>query len=403
MTCFSGDYLPNMYRQAPLIDRPRLLAQLKLALSEAPVVAMLGARQAGKTTLAQLLARSFPASEPVHRFDLETAADLAALRVPEMVLAPLEGLVIIDEVQRQPDLFRVLRPLADRDPMPARFLLLGSASPHLVRGVSETLAGRVRFVQVGGFSLDEIAPERSESLWLRGGFPRSFLAASDAASSRWRESFIDTFLERDIPQLGIRVPAETLRRLWTMLCHFHGNIWNASELARSLGSSEKTARHYLDILAGSFMVRVLAPWHENIAKRQFKSPKVYLRDTGLLHRLLGIESMSDLRSHAKFGASWEGFALEQTLELLGERQAFFWGTHGGAELDLMVTRHGRRYGFEFKCTDSPAMTRSLHAALDDLHLAHAYVVYPGARRFAIHERAEALPLASIAVPGFSLS
>jgi uncharacterized protein len=384
-----------MHEKVPLLNRPRLLSRLATALDEAPVVALLGARQTGKTTLAQLLARAFPSSEPVHRFDLETSADLAALRIPEMVLAPLEGMVIIDEVQRQPDLFRVLRPLVDRDPLPARFLLLGSASPDLVRGVSETLAGRVRFVQVGGFSLDEVAPERFESLWLRGGFPRSFLAESDAASSRWRESFISTFLERDIPQLGIRVPAETLRRFWIMLCHFHGNIWNASELARSLGSSEKTARHYLDILAGSFMVRVLPPWHENIAKRQFKSPKVYLRDTGLLHQLLGIESMSDLRSHGKFGASWEGFALEQTLELLGESQAFFWGTHSGAELDLMVTRHGRRYGFEFKCTDSPSMSRSLHTALDDLHLARAYVVYPGARRFPIHECAEALPLAAI--------
>jgi predicted AAA+ superfamily ATPase len=331
----------------------------------------------------------------VHRFDLETTAGLAALRTPELALRPLEGTVVIDEVQRLPELFSVLRPLADREPAPAKFLLLGSASPELIRGISESLAGRVQFVPVPGFALREIGGGDPTTLWLRGGFPRSYLAESEAASMRWRSDFIRTFLERDIPQLGFRVPSETMNRFWTMLAHYHGQHWNGSELARSLGVTEKTARHYLDILAGAYVARVLLPWFENTGKRQRKAPKVYVRDSGLVHALLGIESIGDLRSHPKYGASWEGFALEQVLIRFGDRNAYYWGTQRGAELDLMITRHGKRFGFEFKCSDAPNMTRSLHVAIADLGLSQAYVIYPGDRRFHLHENVEALPLSAI--------
>lgn len=289
----------------------------------------------------------------------------------------------------------MLRPLADRRSATARFLILGSASPALIRGVSETLAGRALFVQVPGFSLDEVGPESMSRLWLRGGFPRSYLAESHASSLRWRDSFIATFLERDIPQLGIRIPAETLRRFWMMLAHCHAQTWNASELARALSTTEKTARHYLDILAGAFVARILPPWHENIGKRQIKAPKVYVRDSGLLHALFGIETMADLRVHPKYGASWEGFALEQVLSRLGDSNVFFWRTQRGAELDLFLIRHGRRYGFEFKCSDAPVMSRSLGIALEDLNLNLAWIVYPGEQRYPVHKRVEALPLSDL--------
>lgn len=376
-----------------MVPRDRLAGRVALSLEEAPAVVLLGARQVGKTTLARRVAQ-LPG--PVHYFDLEVPGDRAALAEPETALRGLAGLVVIDEVQRLPALFEVLRPLLDRSPLPARFLLLGSASPALVRGVSETLAGRCLFVHVSGFGPDEVGPGSLDLLWQRGGFPRSFLASSEAASRRWREAFIATFLERDIPQLGLRVPAETLRRFWTMLAHWHGQIWNASELARSLGTSEKTARHYLDILHGTFVARILPPWFENLAKRQVKSPKVYLRDTGLLHTLLGVDDLDALRRHPRYGASWEGFALEQVLTLTGDANAYFWATPRGAEVDLLVLRGGERIGFEFKCQDAPRMTPSLRIALDDLGLAHAWVVYPGTRRYPLHERAEAVPLGSIA-------
>jgi hypothetical protein len=332
----------------------------------------------------------------VRFFDLEVAADRAALAItPEKVLSEATGLVILDEVQRMPSLFEVLRPLADRPNVPARFLLLGSASPDLVRGTSETLAGRALVLHIPGFTLEEVGLQRQNELWLRGAFPRSFLAADEAASLRWRESFIDSFLERDIPKLGIRTPAETLRRFWNMLCHFHGQIWNASELARSLAANEKTARHYLDILTGAYMIRVLPAWHENIGKRQVKSSKVYLRDSGLLHAMLGIRTRAQLESHPRYGASWEGFALEQTLARFGDRHAWFWATQRGAELDLMVIHEGRRIGFEFKCSDAPGMTRSLGIALADLKLDRAFVVYPGATRYPLSDLVEVIPLSEI--------
>lgn len=375
------------------IPRSALLREVSLRLEEAPVTVLLGARQTGKTTLARMVAREQP---DVRFFDLEVAADRAALTAaPERVLGAATGIVVIDEVQRMPSLLEVLRPLADRPGQPARFLLLGSASPHLVKGASESLAGRALFVQVPGFSLEEVGAGRLDDLWLRGTFPRSFLAPSDDASVRWRESFVDSFLERDLPQLGIRIPAETLRRFWLMLCHSHGQVWNASDLARSIGSSEKTARHYLDLLAGTYVVRVLPAWHENIGKRQVKSPKAYLRDSGLLHTLLGIRTRAQLESHPRYGASWEGFALEQTLARYGDRHAWFWATQRGAELDLMVVHGGQRLGFEFKCSDAPQMTRSLSTALEDLRLDHLFVVHPGTARYPLGDRIEVLPLAEL--------
>ena len=359
------------------------------SIRESPVTALLGARQTGKTTLSAMLAEK---RSDTHFFDLEKAADRSSLSTPETTLDSLRGLIIIDEIQRMPLLFATLRPLVDRHPLPARFLLLGSASPAMVKGVSESLAGRVLFIQVPGFTIDEVNSGFINRLWIRGGFPRSFLAKSEAESFRWRQAFLTTFLERDIPQLGIRVPAETLRRFWMMLAHYHGQIWNSSELARSLGTNEKTTRHYLDILTGAYVMRVLPPWHENVGKRQVKSPKIYVRDSGLLHTLLGLENIQDIRAHPKYGLSWEGFALQQTLALIKEDNAFFWATHRGAELDLLVIRHGKRYGFEFKCADAPTMTKSLHIAVKDLNLIRTWIVYPGDRRYPVHESVEVIPL-----------
>lgn len=375
-----------------LIPRDRLTRQTFRSLKEMPVTVLLGARQTGKTTLARVISEKY---RKVHMFDLERAAGREALSTPELTLAECHGLVVIDEVQRMPSVFEVLRPLCDRPDNPAKFLLLGSASPDLIRGVSETLAGRAVFVRVPGFTIDELGKEQQNKLWLRGGFPRAFLAPDEHAGWRWMEGFVTTFLERDIPQLGLRVPSEALRRFWNMTAHYHGQVWNASELARSMDVSPNTVRHYLDILSGAYVLRVLPPWYENLKKRQVKSPKVYVRDGGLLHFLLGIGSMLDLRSHPRYGASWEGFALEQTLAILGERDAYFWSTLRGAELDLLLLRQARRYGFEFKCTDAPSMTRSIHLALEDLRLDKLYVLYPGMERYALDARVEALPLTSL--------
>lgn len=376
-----------------IIPRRDLIDRIRLGLSEYPVVALLGARQVGKTTLARLLQES---SDPVSVFDLERPTGRAALETtPELALSSATGLVIIDEVQRLPSLFEILRPICDDPGRRAKFLLLGSASPDIVRGVSESLAGRVQFVFVPGLALTEVGADKQDQLWLRGGFPRSFLASSDAASDRWRESFRRTFLERDIPNLGLRVPALALDRFWTMLAHYHGQVWNASELARSLDVSAQTANRYRDLLAGTFVVRVLHPWFENISKRQVKSPKVYLRDSGLLHHLLGIDSMASLRSHPRYGASWEGFAIEQVLARFSDRDAYFWSTTRGAELDLVLLRQGHRWGFEFKCSDAPLTTRSMHIALADLGLDHLWVIYPGKTRYSLNERITVLPLSEV--------
>ena len=356
-----------------------------------PVAALLGPRQCGKTTLA----RQITAHEPAEFFDLENPVDLRRLSAPMTTLEKLSGLVVIDEVQRRPDLFELVRVLVDRPENQVRFLLLGSASPGIVTGVSESLAGRIGFIDLSGFTLAETGPEHQDRLWTRGGFPRAFLAEDDAASVAWRDAFIRTFLERDIPQLGITVPAETIRRFWTMVAHYHGQTWNGAQLARSLGASEHTARRYLDILAGAFMVRVLAPWFENVSKRQVKAPKVYLRDSGLLHALLQVGTLRELQAHPKLGASWEGFALEHVIGLLNTRDTYFWATHGGAELDLLVTLGGKRYGFEFKYQDAPARTRSMLIAREDLGLERLWVVYPDSKEYALDEATDVVPLTSI--------
>jgi len=372
-----------------MIQRSRALKAVETALEESPVCALLGPRQCGKTTLARQIAEKGKA----HFFDLETGIGRARLEdSPELALSELQGLVVIDEIQRLPGLFATLRPLADRPGCPARFLILGSASPELVKGASESLAGRVSFVDLGGFSLEEVGADSLPVLWQRGGFPRSFLAASDSASERWRQNFIRTFLERDIPQLGIRIPAETLRRFWMMVAHYHGQIWNGAELARSLGVSETTVRHYLDLLTATFLLRQLPPWFENLGKRQYKAPKIYVRDSGLLHSLLGARRRDELLGHPKLGASWEGFALEQVLHAAGTAEAFYWGTHAGAELDLVLFRGGRRYGVEFKYADAPAMTKSMHIALEDLKLERAWFVYPGKESYRVHEKVQVCPL-----------
>lgn len=372
------------------IDRTAYLQVIRARLLENPVVSLIGPRQAGKTTLARALAAE--ASEPVHFFDLESPADLARLSNPELVLQSLTGLVVIDEVQRRPDLFPLLRVLADRRPLPARFLVLGSASPDLVKAGSESLAGRVSFVDVTGLALSELDHAALPKLWWRGGFPRAYLAPDDSVTRQWHDDFFRTFLERDIPQLGIQVPAVTLRRFWTMVAHFHGQILNQAELARALGSSEPTARRYLDILTGTFMVRQLPPWFENLKKRQVKSPKVYVQDAGILHALLGIHDADGLLAHPKLGASWEGFCLEQILSLTGDRNAYFWATHSGAELDLLLFRSGQRLGFEFKFTERPTTTKSMRIALHDLALDHLSIVYPGKEAYPLDDMITATPL-----------
>jgi len=375
-----------------MIPRPNALAHIARSFRIHSIVALLGPRQCGKTTLARMIEEQ----EPCTYFDLENPVDTRRLSAPMSVLEKLSGLVVIDEVQRQPDLFELLRVLVDRPQNPARFLLLGSASPQLVKGVSESLAGRIGFVDLAGFDLSEVGNEQRDRLWIRGGFPRSFLATEDSASVEWREDFIRTFLERDIPQLGITIPAETLRRFWTMVAHFHGQVWNAAEFARSLGTSEVTARRYLDILAGAYMVRVLPPWFENLSKRQVKAPKIYIRDSGILHSLLQSHTLASLQGHPKIGASWEGFAIERVIGFFRTRDAYFWATHAGAELDLLVLVEGRRYGFEFKYADAPGRSRSMHIALQDLQLDHLWVIYPGQQEYALDDHITVIPLEAVA-------
>lgn len=373
----------------PWIPRPQRAHQIRSSLERSPVVALLGPRQCGKTTLARHIA-----GDDAAVFDLERSADRQALSAaPERVLEGLRGLVILDEVQTLPQLFPLLRVLADREPSPARFLILGSASPDLVQEASETLAGRVAFVHLSGFELAEAGVESSRELWIRGGFPRSFLAAGDDASYAWRQDFIDTFLTRDAERFGITLPPEQLRRFWTMLAHLHGGVLNLSALGRAMSIDHKTAGRYLDILVGTFLVRRLPPWFEKTGKRLVKSPKVYLRDPGLLHALLGLRDEREVLAHPRFGASWEGFVLEQVIGLLrADREASFWGTHGGAELDLFLTRGGRRYGFEAKFADRPIPTRSMRIAAEDLRLDTTFLVYPGHRSFPLDDGLEALAL-----------
>jgi predicted AAA+ superfamily ATPase len=374
-----------------MIARPAHLERIRTALRRQRVVALIGPRQAGKTTLARQI-------QDIHSrnyFDLEDPVDLERLGEPMTALRPLRGVVVIDEVQRRPDLFPMLRVLADRRPLPARFLILGSASPDLLRQSSETLAGRIETIVLPGFSLAEIGAARLERHWRRGGFPPSFLARAETDSAVWRKGFVRTFLERDLPQMGITVPAATLLRFWTMVAHYHGQIWNAAEPARSLGVSEPTVRRYLDLLSGAFMVRQLMPWHESLKKRQVRSPKLYLRDTGILHTLLGISTQRELLSHPKLGASWEGYAIEEVLKIEDSAEAYFWATHQGAELDLLLLKAGRRLGVEAKRADAPKVTPSMRIALEDLRLDHLTVLYPGETQYELDERISVVPLTAL--------
>ncbi len=379
-----------------MITRRHHLGRLLEAIRRYPVVAIVGSRQVGKTTLARQVAERH--GEPVTFFDLESPEDLARLAEPMMALKRLSGLIVLDEIQRVPEIFPVLRVLADRPESPANFLILGSASPELLRQSSDSLAGRILYHELSGFGLDEVGVESWRQLWLRGGFPRSFLAASTSDSAEWRRSFVRTFLERDLPQLGIRIESETLRRFWTMLAHYHGQIWNGAELARAFGVSASTVKRYLDTLTHALVVHQLPPWFENLVKRQVKSSKVYLNDSGLLHTLLNLESELEVTGHPKVGASFEGFAMSEVLRRLGARryESFFWATQSGAELDLLVVRGLRRRGFEFKHTSTPRLTRSMRVALDDLRLDSLEIIYPGEHTFPLGERARAIPLRRLA-------
>ncbi len=374
------------------VVRSKHLAHLRVLLREFPVVALLGARQVGKTTLARQLTGDQPDST---WFDLEDPVDLALLDEPGLALRPLRGLVVLDEIHHTPDIFPLLRVLADRPGAPARFLVLGSASPELLRQTSETLAGRVAFLQLDGFDMSEA--DDVDRLWLRGGMPRSYLAATEAASGRWRRSFIETFLARDVPSLTGAVAPATLRRFWTMLAHWHGQTWNGAEFGRAFGVSHTTVRRYLDMLSSVFVVRQLPPWFENIAKRQVRSPKVYIGDSGILHALLGIESQEDLLSHPKVGASWEGFAVAQVISRLAAapEQCFHWSTHSGAELDLLVVDGSRRYGFEIKRAEAPRLTPSMRSSFDTLGLERLDVIHAGTRRYALAPNIRALPATQI--------
>lgn len=374
------------------VDRQSLAKHVNESIEHFRVTALLGPRQCGKTTLA----RTFEVPRENH-FDLEDPLDQARLQNPRDVLGNLTGLVIIDEFQRQPDLFPILRVLAERKGQPARFLILGSASPQLMKGAAESLAGRVHFIHMGGLNCEEVGTDTRNRLWLRGGFPESYLAASDEVSGRWRRSFIQTFLYQDIPSFGIDVSPERLRRFWIMAAHYHGQTWNSSAIAKSLDISHSTARSYLDVLTDSYVMRQLPPFVTNLKKRIVKAPKVYLRDSGLLHSLLQIETLADLQSNPRYGASWEGFALEQLCSVLGLEpdETFFWGTHGGAEMDLIVERGGKRYGFEFKVTENPRVTHSMTIAQADLELEKVYLVYPGELSFPLRDGMEALGYARI--------
>jgi predicted AAA+ superfamily ATPase len=368
-----------------MMERTRFSQLIDQYFLTHPVVALLGPRQCGKATLARKYAANIP---PGQYFDLEDAVDIQRLDSPKLALGGREGLIVIDEIQRRPALFPALRVLIDKPEKNQRYLILSSASRELIQQSSETLAGRIAYIELTPFSYTET--REWETLWLRGGFPKSYLANSALESAQWREFYITTFLEQDIPNLGIQIPPVTLRRFWIMLSHYHGNIFNASELARSFGISDTTVRRYLDILTGTFMIRQLLPWRENIKKRQVKSPKIYFRDSGLLHAFLDIENKDDLMKHPKLGASWEGFALEETIRMLSAKphECFFWASHSGAELDLLIVQKGKKLGFEFKYTDAPKLTKSMQISLEDLKLDKLTVIYPGKVDYTLTEKVE---------------
>lgn len=360
-----------------------------------PIVAILGPRQCGKTTLARQFADQWP--KDVTFFDLENPRDLRRLEEPLLALENQEGLIVLDEIQRTPDLFPVLRVLADRPNKKTKFLILGSASRDLMRQSSESLAGRISYLEIGGFTLNLVGTAKKEKLWIRGAFPRSFLASSEAASYQWRQDFIATFLERDIPQLGFNIPSKSLGRFWKMLAHYHGRIFNASEIGKSLAVSDHTAQRYLDLLSGTFMVRQLRPWNYNTKKRIIKTPKIYFRDTGILHALFDLPEKKDVLSHPKLGASWEGFALEETIQAirLKENEIFFWGVHASAEIDLVFQKNGRLYGIEFKYAQAPGFTSSMRMASEELALKHLWVIYPGSEAYALNKNVTVIPLTEL--------
>jgi len=374
-----------------MLDRNGEIAQIQRKIKQNPVTTILGPRQCGKTTLAKGVL-------PDHSFDLENPRDIVRLEQAQTVLESLNGLVMIDEVQRKPDLFPLLRFLVDQN-SERRFLLLGSANQDLLQQSSESLAGRISFLPLAGFRLVDVGVHNIWTHWLRGGFPRAFLAEDDLACQDWLENYISTFLERDIPSFGIRIPATTIRRFWTMLAHVHGNILNYSELGRSMQVSDNAVRSYVDLLEHTFMVRVLRPWFPNTSKRLVKNPKVYIRDSGIFHQLQGISTMAQLQSHPKLGASWEGYALEECAKSIGLRseQLYFWATHSGAEVDIFWTTHGKNWAIEFKFEDAPRMTRSMHSALADLELEKLWVVYPGKDSYALHDKVATLPLTHVGV------
>ncbi|HTS34824.1 MAG TPA: ATP-binding protein [Candidatus Solibacter sp.] len=373
-----------------MIQRTSDLYLIRTALRRSRVVVLVGARQCGKTTLA----RQFVPPYSRNYFDLEDPASLARLSEPDTALRPLRTLVVIDEVQRRPDLFPLLRVLADRKPLPARFLILGSASPDLLRQSSETLAGRLEIVPLEGFRLSDLGASAQMRHWIRGGFPLAYTARTETNSLSWRRQFLQTFLERDVPQLGITIPAVTLRRFMNMVAHYHGQTWGGSDIARSMSVSEPTVRRYLDLMTGVFMLRQLPPWHENLGKRQVKAPKVYVRDSGLLHALLGMANQRELESHPKVGASWEGYAVEEVIKSFQPDEAYFWATHGGAELDLLLFKNGKRIGVECKRADAPTLTPSMRIAMADLKLDHLHVLYPGDRSYSLAKNVDVAPLAS---------
>lgn len=374
-----------------LLERLKLLTEIKNALARSRVVALIGPRQCGKTTLA----RQLVSPDSPNYFDLENPRSIVRLDEPMTAFENLQGTVVIDEIQRRPELFPILRVLSDRDPLPARFLILGSASPSLLRQSSESLAGRISIISMSGFGLDEVGFESQNKHWQRGGFPLSFLAETDRESSTWRKDFISTFLERDVPQFGIKIPSTSLFRFWSVLAHYHGQIWNAAEAARTLNISENTARNYMDILEDLFMARQLRPWFANLNKRQVKSPKIYFRDTGLLHYLLGIKSERELALHPRVGASWEGYAIEEIIKAMKPDEAYFWSTHSGAELDLLLIKENKRIGIECKRMDAPSLTKSMQTAMQDLELNELLIAYPGRQTYSLSKTVRVLPLSEV--------
>jgi hypothetical protein len=376
-----------------MIERASLLKEIKDALNRSRVVALIGPRQCGKTTMA----RQIVLPDSPNYFDLENPVSLARLDEPMTALQDLRGTVVVDEIQRRPDLFPTLRVLSDRNPVPARFLILGSASPALLRQSSESLAGRITVIPMGGFRLEEVGVGTQRKHWVRGGFPPSYLAKTDKESLDWRRDFVSTFLERDVPQFGIKIPSTSLFRFWSVTAHYHGQIWNAAEAARTLNISENTARNYMDLLQDLFMIRQLRPWHANLGKRQVKSPKVYFRDTGLLHYLLGIKTESELNLHPRSGASWEGYVIEEIFKSTRPDEIYFWATHSGAELDLLAIKDNKRIGVECKRMDAPKLTPSMRVAMTALELDRLVVVYPGSQPYALAEKINVVPLSKAIV------